>query len=139
MKILYVIDNIKKSRGVSSLIMNYFRKINKKNFSVDFLLMTKYDESYEQEIIDSGSKIYYLKTPLNISNYKKFRTEVNEFFATHEYDLVELHAPILSFIFMKIAKINNVKIRVIHTHSTMHSSNFLKNIVGKILNLNILE
>ena len=41
-KILYIVNNMMKDSGVSTVIMNYYRKINKSKYQIDFLLMKKY-------------------------------------------------------------------------------------------------
>lgn len=134
-KILYIIDNIKISSGVSSVIMNYYRKIDKERFQIDFLLMTKYKESYEKELKENGSKLYYLKNKVSIIKIMDIKKEIKEFFKNNKYDIVELHAPTFSFLFLKIAKKQNIPIRIVHSHSTIHSSNKIKNMLSIIMNV----
>lgn len=135
-KILYIIDNIKISSGVSTVVMNYCRNLDKKNIQIDFLLMSKYKESFEEELKENGSKIYYLKNKFSIKEYGKLKNEIEEFYKKNQYDIIELHAPTFSFLFLKIAKKCNIPLRIMHTHSTIRSSDFIKNIVSKILNIN---
>lgn len=134
--ILYIIDNVKIGSGVSSVIMNYIRKLNSENIKIDFLLMTKYENSYEEELLKRGSKIYYLNNKFSIKNIKNIKKEVERFFKNHKYDIVELHAPTFSFIFLKIAKKQGVPIRIVHSHSTIHSTNKFKNLLSIVLNVN---
>lgn len=136
-RILYIIDNIKISSGVSSVIINYLRKINKEKFQIDFLLITKYEESYETELLKLGSKISYLNNKFSIKNIKNMQKEVEDFLKNNRYDMVELHAPTFSFIFLKVAKKCNVPIRIVHSHSTIHSTNKIKNLLSIILNVNL--
>ena len=136
-KILYIIDNVSKNSGVSSVIMNYCSGISKDNFSIDFLLMKKYTNSYEEELIENKSNVFYLSARPNIYTYNKLLKEFKAFLFENRYDIIELHAPTYSFIFMKILKKMNVPIRIIHTHSTVRSSSFFKNILSHVLNFNI--
>lgn len=136
-KVLYIIDNIKISSGVSSVIMNYIRKINREKFQIDFLLMTKYEESYEEELQRLGSKIIYLNNKFLIKNIKNMQKEVEKFFENNKYDIVELHAPTFSFLFLKVAKKCNIPVRIVHSHSTIHSTNKIKNLLSIILNVNL--
>lgn len=136
-KILYIVDNVKISSGVSSVIMNYIRKIDKEKFQIDFLLITKYRESYQEELLKLGSKITYLNSKFSISNIKNMKKEVELFFKNNKYDIVELHAPTFSFIFLKVAKKCNVPFRIVHSHSTIHSTNKIKNLFSILLNINL--
>lgn len=136
-KILYIIHNVMKSSGVSTVIMNYYRKINKDKFQIDFLLMKKYEESYEEELKSNGSNVYYLKNEFSIINAKTLQKEVQSFFEEYKYDMVELHAPTFSFIFLKVAKKCNVPVRIVHSHSTVHSTNKIKNLLSIVLNINL--
>lgn len=135
-KVLYITNNIRISNGVSSVMANYVRAINKENIQIDFLLIDKQEGSYEEELLQMGTKIYYLNNKFSIKNIKKMQNEVEEFFKKHQYDMVELHAPTFAFIFLKMAKKQNIPIRIIHSHSTMHSSNKIKNVLSILLNIN---
>ena len=136
-KILYIIDNVKKGSGVSSVIMNYIKKINKESMQIDFLLMTEYKNSYKEELKQNGSNIFYCKNTFSIKNIKKIQKETENFFEMNKYDIVELHAPTFSFIFLKAAKKQGVPVRIVHSHSTIHSSNKVKNLLSIILNINL--
>lgn len=136
-KILYIIGNVKKSSGVSTVIMNYYRKIDKTKFQIDFLLMEKYEESYEDELKQSGSNIFYLQNKFSMRNISSLQNETKLFLQENKYDIVELHAPTFSFIFLKSAKEAGVPIRIVHSHSTVHSTNKIKNLLSIVLNINL--
>lgn len=136
-KVLYVIDNMKISSGVSTVVMNYYRNINKDNIQIDFLLMSRYAESFEEELKQNGSNVYYLKNKFSIKQYGKLKKEIKDFFNNNQYDIVEIHAPTFSFLFLKIAKQCTIPIRIVHSHSTIHSSNKIKNFISYMLNINL--
>lgn len=136
-KILYIVPNLKSVSGVISVIMNYYRNINKENIQIDFLVMNNKENCPKiiKELEEGKSKIFYLKTSSKkILGLKK---EVSTFFKEHKYSIVELHAPTFSFLFMKEAKEKNIPIRIIHTHSTSRSTNIIKNIISALLNINM--
>lgn len=136
-KILYIVPSLSKYSGVSSVIMNYYNNIDKEEFKIDFLVMNKKDDSYELELDKNTSEIYYLKNRFSFLKISKLKMEVEEFFKNNNYDIVELHAPTFSFIFLKIAKKYNMPIRIVHSHSTIHSTNKVKNLLSILLNLNM--
>lgn len=135
-KILYIVNNMMKDSGVSTVIMNYYRKIDKSKFQIDFLLMKKYAETYEDELKQCGSNIFYLNQPISIKNRKAVQTYTEEILKNNKYDIVELHSTTYTFIFLKLAKKIGVPIRIMHTHSTIHSSNKIKNMISILFNIN---
>lgn len=134
-RILYVVHNMATKSGVSSVIMNYYRRLDHKKFQIDFLLFKKYESSYEEELLNNGSHVYYVSSKFSILSYK----EIDIFFKNNYFDIVELHSPTLSYLVMKCAFINNVPIRITHTHSTSMSSNKIKNLINHALNFNLLK
>lgn len=138
-KILYIINDIKKSSGVSTVVMNYCRNINREKFQIDFLIMKKTAESYEEELLQNGSNVFYLKNKFSLNQFILLKQEIERFFVENKYDIVELHSPNFSFLFLNIAKRLDIPVRIVHTHSTMHSSNKIKNLIGIALNINLKQ
>ncbi len=138
-KILYIVHNMACKSGVSSIIMNYYRNIDKTKIQIDFLLFKKYDSSYEEELLKNGSNVYYVDAKHKLFNYFKVKNKINSFFKNNKYDIIELHSPTLAYLVMKNAQKNNISIRIVHTHSTTMSSNKIKNLVNHILNYNLIE
>lgn len=136
-KIIYILPNLSISSGVSNIVMNYYRKINKQEMQIDFFIVKKSEQSYENEIIKLGGKIFYLENELSLLKIRKSKKEIYNFFKNNYYDIVELHAPTFSFVFLKIAKACNVPIRIVHSHSTVHSTSKIKNAISTLLNINL--
>lgn len=136
-KILYVVSNLKKSNGISTVIMNYFKNIDKSVFEIDFLVLGKLDNSkdtYTNEIVKLKGTIYYTNT--SYKNMIKTYLFLKSFFSNHVYDIVENHATPLSYLVLNKKYFNN-EIRIIHTHSSIKSSKFLNNFINGVLNFNI--
>lgn len=136
-KILYILPNLYISSGVSSIAMNYYRNIDSNKIKIDFLVMKKSENSFEEEIKEKNGEIFYMKNNISVKNIKKIKTEISDFFEQHIYDAVELHAPNFSFLFLKIAKEKNIPVRIVHSHSTIHSTNKIKNLIDIFLNINM--
>lgn len=135
-KILQIVDNLSIESGVSSVVINYFNNLLKEKIEYTFLVSEKKDKSYEDHIINNNGKIIYLEQKLCPTNYRKVYKEVCDFFKRNEFDIVELHSPNYAFIYMKAAFKYNIKIRIIHAHSSIFSKSKVKSIIGKILNFN---
>lgn len=120
-RILHIVTMMDRG-GLETLLMNYYRNINKNIIQFDFLTHRKHEQAYEKEIIQMGGKIYKLNNlnPLDV-NYLK---ELNDFFRLHkEYKIVHSHLDCLSGIPLKYAKKNNIPIRIAHAHSANQEKN----------------
>lgn len=59
--------------GAETMVMNYYRKINREKVQFDFLVHREEEGAYEQEIKELGGRIYRMPPmyPQNFSVYKK--------------------------------------------------------------------
>ena len=139
MRILQITDNISKNSGVSSVIMNLYRGMDRERIQFDFLVMNCVENSYEKEIREMGGEVYYVASPLVLANLLVSRKEINNFFKKYssKYKTIHLHTPTLAFFTLRIAKKYNIKNRIVHSHSTMFSLSKLKSIIHFILLINL--
>ncbi len=118
--------------GVESVIMNYYRKMDKNKFQIDFLCNTKI-VAYEDEIINSGGKIY--KITARSENYKKYKKELKEFYRIYgkDYDTIWVNICSLANIdYMKMAKKYHIKYRIIHSHNSENMDSKLRGILHRV-------
>lgn len=119
--------------GIESFIMNYYRNIDKTLFHFDFICNTYNKIAYEEEIINSGSKIF--KFTARSKNYFKYKKELNEFFKIHakEYDCIWVNVCSLANIdYLKLAKKYGIKKRIIHSHNSKNMDSFARGILHRI-------
>ena len=108
--------------GLETLIMNLYRNMDRTEFQFDFIVDK--EGEYDAEIKKMGGKIFYIPYITDIGE-KKLR----DFFRNHrEYKIVHSHLDQVSGIIMKAAYLEQVPIRISHSHNTSNSNNFL----GKI-------
>ena len=89
--------------GLETMLMNYYRKINRNIIQFDFLVHRDFEADYDQEILSLGGKIYRLPR-LNPAN-KKYLGELDRFFKNHaEYKIVHSHLDCMAGIPLKYAK-----------------------------------
>lgn len=121
MKVLHVITGMG-SGGAESMIMNWYRNINRKKIQFDFLLRSK-ENIYSDEINSMGGKVYYM--PEFPKKYFSNFIKTYRFFKQHngEYDVIHVHGNALIYtnIFL-IAKFFGIKNRIMHSHSTSTKS-----------------
>lgn len=120
-RVLHVVTHMNRG-GLETMIMNYYRNIDREKVQFDFLVHRKYEADYDKEIESLGGKIYRLSV-LNPFSFS-YRKELNSFFKEHkEYQIVHVHQDCLSSIILKSAKKNNVKVRIAHSHSISQDKN----------------
>lgn len=120
-RILHIVTYMGRG-GLETMIMNYYRHIDRSKVQFDFLVHRDFEADYDKEILDLGGKIYRISR-LNPFSFK-YRKELNDFFKNHtEYEIVHVHQDCMSSIALKIAMKNNVPIRVAHSHSSSQNKN----------------
>ena len=94
-KVLHVITGMG-SGGAESMIMNWYRNIDKTNIYFDFLLRSK-ENIYSQEIDSLGGKVYYM--PEFPKRYFSNLIKTYSFFKQHrdEYDVIHVHGNALIY------------------------------------------
>ena len=132
-RILHIVDNLSINNGVSSVLMNWYRAINKEKYQFDFLVCYKRNSSYEEEIKKLGGKIYYLLEKEKLTKYIALIKNTKVFFKQNNYSVIHLHSPTLVGFMFHYGKKYGVKHRIIHSHSTSYADSKIKNLRNKIL------
>lgn len=119
-RVLQIVDSMGMG-GIQAFIMNVYREINREEIQFDFLLHSEHEQSYDNEIVNMGGRIYYL--PARKEGISKNRKALRNFFAEHkEYSVVHMHISSLTYIEpLVIAKEMGIPIRIVHAHSTRAS------------------
>lgn len=112
-RVLHVVAGMN-SGGMESMIMNYYRNIDRSKIQFDFLIFTKGKAFYEEEITSLGGKIYKI-TSRRENPFRNYY-EVKQFFRNSKYNIVHFHQGITYFYPLKMAKKYGVKHRIIHNH-----------------------
>ena len=103
--------------GLETMLMNYYRKIDRSKIQFDFLVHRDFEADYDQEIRDLGGRIYKLPRLNPLS--KTYLKELDRFFKKHkEYKIVHSHLDCMAGIPLKYSKRNGVPIRIAHAHSS---------------------
>ncbi len=114
--------------GAESMIMNYYREIDKTKLQFDFLVHRLEKGDFEKEINELGGKVYRL-SPINPLFPAKYYNELRSFFKKHNYyKVVHSHLNTFSTFPLKIAKEFEIPCRIAHAHIAIEKIN-LKNIL----------
>lgn len=108
--------------GLETMLMNYYRHIDRTQVQFDFLTHREYDGEYGNEIKQLGGTIYHLPSLNPFS--KKYKDALEIFFDEHpEYKIIHVHQDCLSSVILKIAKQHGVKVRIAHSHCASQDKN----------------
>lgn len=121
LRVLQVVTDMRRG-GLETMLMNYYRVIDKNKIQFDFLTHRDYLGDYGTEIQKLGGKIYHISrlNPFSPS-YKK---ELNNFFIDHpEYQIIHVHQDCMSSVILKIAKKQGIKVRIAHSHANSQDKN----------------
>jgi len=120
-RVLQVVTHMNRG-GLETMIMNYYRNIDREKVQFDFLVHRQNSAAYDDEILSMGGKIYRLPVlnPFSLG----YRRALKNFFDNHpEYRIVHVHQDCMSSIILKEAKKHGVKTRIAHSHTTSQDKN----------------
>lgn len=123
--------------GLETLLMNIYRNIDRTKVQFDFIVDEK--GKYDNEIERMGGKIFYIPYITDVG-FRKYVNNLRDFFRQHkEYKIVHSHLDQVSGVVMKAASLENVPIRISHSHSTNNTNNFLVKIYKYFLQKMIIK
>ncbi len=114
-RILHSVSNMDRA-GIETMLMNYYRHIDREKVQFDFLCNKTKHGAYDEEIRQLGGKIFH--TPgLNPIKYNKYLKYMKQLFLKNpEYRIVEAHNGALGVYALHAAKKNNIPTRIFHAH-----------------------
>ncbi len=119
-RILHIVTYMGRG-GLETMLMNYYRNIDRAKVQFDFLVHRDFKADYDDEIKSLGGKIFRIRplNPFSISYYK----ELYNFFKSHKYNIVHSHLDCMSAVPLLVAKLCKVRIRIAHAHSAKQDVN----------------
>jgi glycosyltransferase involved in cell wall biosynthesis len=116
--------------GAESMIMNYYRAIDRDKIQFDFLVHRKEKAAFDDEIESLGGKIYRMD-PISPFFPKEYYNRLRAFFNEHsEYSIIHSHLNTFSCFPLKIAKEFTISCRIAHAHTAFERiklRNFIPN------------
>ena len=121
MRVLQVVTNMDRG-GLETMLMNYYRHIDRTKVQFDFLTHRQERAAYDDEIEALGGRIYRL--PRLVPWSKSYLSELNRLFDEHpEYKIIHVHQDCLSSVILKAAAKHDVPVRIAHSHSADQDKN----------------
>lgn len=117
LRVLQVV-NVMDRAGLETMLMNYYRKIDRTRVQFDFLTHRPDEGAYEEEIRSMGGKVYHAPRlyPQNYAQYYKFMKAI--FISHPEYKIIHSHIDTMSVFPLYAAKINQIPMRIAHSHTS---------------------
>lgn len=121
-RVLHVVTYMGRG-GLETMLMNYYRHIDRTKVQFDFLAHRDFEADYDREINELGGKIYHVSKLIPWS--RKYKQELKCFFKDHpEYRIVHVHQDCLSSVALKCAEECGIPVRIAHSHSSSANRNF---------------
>lgn len=106
--------------GAETMVMNYYRHIDRTRVQFDFLVHREQRGAYDDEIEALGGRIYRM-CPIYPQNFARYQHDIQAFFRDHpEYKIIHSHMSELGFFAFREAKRQGVPIRICHAHNAPH-------------------
>lgn len=136
LRILQINSSISRRSGVMSVLMNYFRHVDRSQIVFDFFCYATPDETHRAEIESLGGRCYVMNGHGRIG---RIRSALGQLLEQHagQYPVAHLHDPILSRFLYPVAHRGGVRSFAVHAHSTAYSDSRLKSVRNWLVCRNI--
>lgn len=117
--------------GVESVIMNYYRHLNKEKVQFDFIVHKEPLQSFVEEARSMGAKVYEI-TPYN-QNIFKFTYEIFNIIKKGNYRIVHSNMNSLSGFPLLAAYLAGTQVRILHNHTTDTKEEGIRTTIKRML------
>lgn len=108
--------------GLETMLMNYYRHINRDKVQFDFLVHRDFNADFNQEIKSLGGHIFCISRLIPWK--KSYREQLKAFFKSHpEYRIVHVHQDCLSAVALQCASECGIPVRIVHSHNSNQDKN----------------
>ena len=106
--------------GAETMVMNYYRNIDRSKVQYDFMVHRDETGAYDEEIRKLGGRIYKMP-PIRPWTEQKYRREIRQFYMKHpEYRIIHAHMSELGYYDFLEAEKCGIPVRICHAHNRPH-------------------
>jgi glycosyltransferase EpsF len=116
-RVLHVLRGMDRG-GAETMIMNYYRNIDRNRIQFDFLCMSDEEHHYDEEIESLGGRIIHIPPPKKSGVLAHIRDMVSAMKGYGPFVAVHAHTLHHSGIVLLSARVAGIKNRISHSHST---------------------
>ena len=114
-KILHILPQFQPGGGMERVVMNYFNNIDHNQYQFDIIAHKIEDDAYAKQIEEAGGKVYALD-PVSLKSIKRNEERFQKILDEGHYNAVHCHMANAAFLYLKIAKMNGIPLRILHSH-----------------------
>ena len=104
--------------GAETMVMNYYRAIDRSKVQFDFVVHREEEGDYEEEIRSMGGKISRMM-PLRPHTFGKYEKQISSFFDAHpEYRIIHGQCSESGYFFYKEAAHRGIPVIIAHAHNS---------------------
>lgn len=120
-RVLHILANLNRG-GAETMIMNYYRHLDRSRVQFDFAVHTFSESAYDKEVIGMGGRIYRLPRfkGYNLISYQQAWAKLLK--EHPEWRIVHVHFFTIAGVILPVAKRMRIPTRIVHSH--MASPNF---------------
>ena len=116
-RVLHSVSNMDRA-GLETMLMNYYRHIDREKVQFDFLANKPKPGAYEDEVRELGGRIF-VSPGFNPVKLPKYRAFMKNLFAEHpEIQIVHAHNGALAYYALREAQRNGIPHRIAHSHNS---------------------
>ena len=117
LRVLHSVSNMARA-GIETMLMNYYREIDRSRIQFDFLANKPIPGEYDEEIRSMGGRIF-VSPGLNPLRYPRYRRYVAELVHSNpDIKVVHAHNEAMGYYALQSAKDAGVRVRIAHAHNT---------------------
>lgn len=131
LRVLHVVGSMQRG-GAETMIMNYYRRIDRNKVQFDVVVHTTEPCAYDAELRQLGGRIFACPRYC-LLNHGRYLAWWKQFFASHpELDIVHGHMDSTASLYLRQAR-NAGRVTIAHSHSTNSRSGLVKDTVKYLL------
>lgn len=120
-RVLHVVTYMGRG-GLETMIMNYYRHMDRSKVQFDFLVHRDFRADYDDEIESLGGQIF--RIPRLVPWSGTYRMALRRFFEDHPgYRIVHVHQDCMSAVILKEARRQEIPVRIAHSHNSNQDKN----------------
>lgn len=114
-RILHVLNSLNRG-GAETMLMNYYRKIDRSRFQFDFVVHDTNPGAYADEVRRLGGHIYYVPKFMGYNFLACIRAWQKIFREAKDDRIVQGHMPSTAGLYLTLARLNG-RLAIVHAHS----------------------
>ncbi|MCR5485637.1 MAG: glycosyltransferase family 1 protein [Clostridiales bacterium] len=116
-RVLHSVSNMDRG-GIETMLMNYYRRIDRDKIQFDFICNKKKPGDYDDEIRSMGGRIF-LSPGLNPVKIPEYMSFMKELLSDDSIKILHAHNEAMAYYALEGAKRAGLPVRIAHAHNTM--------------------